>query len=165
MSIKDSPLPSQVTAAVGVLALLGCLFQTGCGGGAFPTAKVSGTIETESGEALPSGIITFTPLAVDPQGQSGKPAYGQIENGTFVLSTYGNGDGAVVGQHKVSLTEAWRPDEEYSDDRSEIPPRHGCEISPDSQEVEVVEGKENVLKLIAVRKSKRDIEEEEELDD
>ena len=149
----------KAVAAIAVLAM--CFGLAGCSKSPFPVAKVSGTIKSESGKILSNGIITFTPMARNAEGLSGKPAYGEIENGNFVMSTYGDADGAIIGKHQVTLTETWRPDEEYVEEGTQLPPRHGCEISPDFEQVEVVPG-ENKFQLIAViRKRKNDDEDDD----
>jgi len=57
---------------------------------------VTGTV-LYNGEPLPFGSVTFQP-------PSGQPARGEIRgDGTFELSTYRRGDGAVVGKHKVKI--------------------------------------------------------------
>lgn len=144
-------------------ALIVATFFIGCGSTEFPVAPAKGVIATAEGKPLPSGIITFTPVASNSEGRSGKPAYGNISNGEFVMSTYGQEDGAVVGQHKVTLTEAWRPDEEHRDEKIPIPEKHRCELSPESTTVEIVAGN-NELNLVAIPK-KRDRREYEEDDD
>jgi len=79
--------------------LLATVLLTGCGGGEFDTTAVSGTV-TFDGQPVTSGRIRFV-----PQGDStitGKPAQGEVQpDGTFVLTTYDEGDGAVVGRHRV----------------------------------------------------------------
>lgn len=57
---------------------------------------VSGTV-TFNGKPLEFGSIMFQP-------PSGQPAQGQIQSdGSFTLSTYKPGDGAVIGKHKVRI--------------------------------------------------------------
>ena len=75
-----------------------CLLLGGCGGGhELDTAVVQGTVLYQ-GKPLPYGTISFQP-------QAGPPAMGKIQaDGSFTLSTYGNGDGAIVGPHKVLIT-------------------------------------------------------------
>lgn len=58
-----------------------------------------------NGQPLAFGSIAFQP-------PSGQPARGEIQSdGTFSLSTYRPGDGAVVGRHKVRVAcyESQRP--------------------------------------------------------
>ena len=76
----------------------------GCGGGSDNPAvgTVSGKI-THNGQSVTSGIVQFTPGQSGGKGPAGKPASGNVgADGTFKLSTYGNGDGAVIGKHKVN---------------------------------------------------------------
>ncbi len=86
-----------------VIAAFFCAGLTGCGGsGNPPTAKVSGVVTYKSapvGEA----IVTFMPT-------TGRPATGQTDaSGKYTLSTFGTNDGAVIGDHKVSIT-PYQPD-------------------------------------------------------
>lgn len=155
-------LPAQLVKSLFALALIVSVSLSGCKKNDFEVARASGTIKTASGELLPSGIITFTPQAMTEKSLSGKSAYAEIENGKFVLSTYGKGDGAVVGTHKVTLTESWRPDAEDIENRTDIAPRHGCMISPESVDVVVVAGEDNVFELLAVRKQRQRGEERED---
>lgn len=62
-----------------------------------PTAYVSGQV-TYNGKPVDQGTVTFHPIGV------GNPGVGLLdENGKFELSTYTPGDGAVVGQHSVTI--------------------------------------------------------------
>ena len=68
----------------------------GCGSGELPVAPVEGTV-LYNGKPLTSGVVTFLPA-------TGPVATGEIQSdGTFRLSTYGDGDGAVLGKHQVSI--------------------------------------------------------------
>jgi hypothetical protein len=81
---------------VGLLVSVAC--QTGCAPkGDLTTAPVSGKI-TYKGQPVPTGTIMFVP-------GEGPAATGEIaKDGSYTLSTYSNGDGAVLGAHKVSIT-------------------------------------------------------------
>lgn len=69
----------------------------GCGG--VSTQPVSGTITYEGQPFVGGGDIQFIP--VDPDV---KPANGAIdEDGTYVLSTFAEGDGAVAGEYRVQI--------------------------------------------------------------
>jgi len=68
----------------------------GCSGGREPTYPVEGTV-TLQGKPLSGGMIMFRPA-------KGPVATGKLdEQGRFRLSTYGDGDGAVAGNHAVRL--------------------------------------------------------------
>ena len=66
----------------------------GCGGENITLGKVSGTV-TLDGQPVTSGIIHFMP-------QSGPAATGVIDDqGQYRLTTYSDGDGAVIGSHTI----------------------------------------------------------------
>ncbi len=117
-------------ALVASLLSAGLLVSTvsGCGSSAAstgaPTAPVRGKV-TYKGQPVTKGRIIF-----EPDGK-GKEATGEIQpDGTFVLTTYKKDDGAVLGNHRVSISTASRT----------LPLKYG---SPNTSklEVEVVEGK------------------------
>jgi hypothetical protein len=68
--------------------------------GSRPTlVAVKGKI-TLKGQPLTKGIVRF-----EPDGY-GRMATGEVQSdGSFVLGTYEKGDGAVVGQHRVFVTD------------------------------------------------------------
>src|SRR4051794_29291174 len=85
-----------------VLAL--CSLTLGCSGSAGrpPLARVSGTV-THNGKPVTSGSVVFTP-AGDSQSSAARVATGQIESdGSYTLTTFDTGDGAVLGQHVVTV--------------------------------------------------------------
>lgn len=60
-----------------------------------PTAAAGGIVKDKKGQPMKDVQVTFF-----PQGGKGSPARGKTtENGRFVLSTYGQNDGAVPGTH------------------------------------------------------------------
>lgn len=81
-----------------VAATLFCIVLTGCGGADTPaTGKVSGVV-TYNGTPVSNAMVTFVP-------SNGRPANGQTDSeGKYSLSTFGTGDGAVLGEHKISIT-------------------------------------------------------------
>lgn len=132
----------------------GLLIAAGCNGskGDFAVAPTHGTIETVDGEPIASGRVQLSPISSDSTGKAGKAAGGEIKDGQFMLTTYGKDDGAVIGKHKVRLLEPFRPEE--GDVGAGQVTKHNCEISPESQTVEIVAG-QNVLSLKAVPKKKK----------
>ena len=80
-------------------------FLAGCGSDGLPTAPVEGKV-LYKGKPLEFGTVLFQP-------EKGPPARGNInQDGTFCLSTYGKGDGAIVGVNSVQITcyECQHPD-------------------------------------------------------
>jgi hypothetical protein len=77
--------------------LLGCsMFLAGCGPSRPETASVSGRV-TYQGKPLPDGTVTFYPTA-------GRPGRGTIgPDGTYKLTTFKDGDGAILGKHRVTI--------------------------------------------------------------
>ncbi len=96
-----------------LLLFLFLFLFAGCGDGQFPVLPAKGKIVC-SGKPVTSGSVTFTLI-----GAAGKPAAAAVgEDGSFVLSTYGKFDGAIVGKHNVqfSVPEADRTENEELDE-------------------------------------------------
>ena len=79
---------------------------SGCGNNnGFEVAPVSGTVRC-GGKLLTDGLVVFTPVA-PPDADSyntGRAASGVVNSdGTFVLSTYGEDDGAIIGAHSIQV--------------------------------------------------------------
>jgi hypothetical protein len=74
----------------------------GCGsagGSASELIPVKGRV-TYKGQPLTKGLVQFAPR------NTGREASGQIQaDGTFVLTTFKEGDGVVAGKHRVSISE------------------------------------------------------------
>lgn len=111
--------------------LLGCLFLlpcAGCGsrtGTTYTTATlpVKGKV-TLNGKPVTKGTVTFEP-------DSGREAHGNIQSdGTYVLTTFKEGDGAVPGTHRVAVSNAGR-----------TVPNKFANVSSSKIEIEVSEGK------------------------
>ncbi len=85
-----------VVAAVSVMICWGC---GPAGSGKMPDAiPVKGKV-TYKGQPVTKGSITFEPDGF------GREAHGPIQSeGTYVLTTYKEGDGAVTGHHRVAVT-------------------------------------------------------------
>lgn len=92
----------------GIVSLISLASVLGCGGSGdqFPTAKVSGKV-TMNGQPVTGGQITLSPISAVSGKRPGKTGVGVIgADGTYVVSTYGNGDGAVVGKHRLLFSPA-----------------------------------------------------------
>jgi hypothetical protein len=83
------------TASAIVLSFL----SSGCGDSGPEKARVYGKV-TYKGQPVPKGTISFQ--AVDPEGRN---ATGLIQSdGTYELQTEDPGDGAILGDYKVSIS-------------------------------------------------------------
>ena len=72
------------------------LLIVGCGGDKMPLGKIEGKVLFR-GSPLEFGSVMFQP-------EKGPVAKGKIQpDGTFVLSTYSDGDGAVIGHNAVQV--------------------------------------------------------------
>jgi hypothetical protein len=85
--------PWTIVAVVGLVA--------GCGPSHPPTYPVQGSVVFSTGEPVKWGTIEFycAELKVAARGKI-------AADGTFQLSTYAEGDGAVAGQHSVTIAQA-----------------------------------------------------------
>ena len=81
---------------ISLLLLVVLCAAVGCGSGRLPTAPVEGKVLYQ-GKPLQFGNVMLQP-------DSGPMARGTIQSdGSFRLSTYGSGDGAVIGTHRVRV--------------------------------------------------------------
>lgn len=111
---------------------LSCLLASGCGGGAedkwsknrLKTYPVQGLV-TYKGSPVADATVSFSPVAKDQPGAVGRTD----ANGRFELRTYEAGDGAIEGEHKISVTKAETEpvDPSYTDVNS---PNYGKEPPP-----------------------------------
>jgi hypothetical protein len=75
----------------------------GCSNSPYDMAPVTGRV-TIDGQAFGHGKVMFAPVATGKDRNSGRAAFGVLESdGSFALSTYEPGDGAVVGEHWVTV--------------------------------------------------------------
>jgi hypothetical protein len=80
----------------------GLLLLAGCGGPAL--APVKGRV-TCNNKPVAEAAITFSPIPKsEGEREAGKPATGFTDaDGYYVLSTYRNEDGALIGPHRVMV--------------------------------------------------------------
>jgi hypothetical protein len=77
--------------------------SAGCNESPYALAPVSGTV-TIDGQPLTAGRVMFAPIATGDGRDAGKPASGRLQpGGRFVLTTFDEGDGAVVGDHWITV--------------------------------------------------------------
>ncbi len=101
------------------LAFLFFLCLTGCGGGGPTLAPVTGTV-TYKGKPLPEGALMF--LVAE-----GRPASAKIVDGQITeVTTLRAGDGAPVGNHKVTITSVEGGKDMYAKTKSRIPEKYAA---------------------------------------
>jgi hypothetical protein len=84
----------------------------GCQQSPYELAPVSGKVSID-GRPVSRAKVMFAPIEVGDSPNPGKPAFGMLqEDGSFVLTTYKPNDGAVVGEHWVTIINLARKAEE-----------------------------------------------------
>jgi len=135
--VRGGGTPGCLVACLSLLFVLG-----GCSGShELETAHVRGTV-TVDGKPLAGGGVVFIP-------GRGRGATGTIGlDGTYTMSTYGNGDGAIVGRHRVAVFAG--TDNSQFEDLSARPPTALARyqnIASSGIEVEVKPDEENVFDI------------------
>lgn len=104
----------------GALLCGAALLCIGCGGSdQLPTYPVQGNV-IFNGKPLQQGSVTFIP-------ENGPYASGRISSdGTFELTTYAEGDGAIAGMHRI-LVSAVKVDPNHPQAVPLIPFKYGSE--------------------------------------
>jgi hypothetical protein len=75
----------------------------GCNRSPYELAPVSGRV-TINDKPLFQGSVVFSPVAKGEEANAGKAATGRLqEDGTYRLTTYNKFDGAIVGEHWVTI--------------------------------------------------------------
>jgi hypothetical protein len=85
------------------IVLFALAVSAGCSKSPHDVAPVRGTV-TIDGKPLAVGRVMFAPASKGDGLNAGKPALGPIQSdGSYVLGTYGEDDGAVVGEHTITI--------------------------------------------------------------
>jgi hypothetical protein len=115
--------------------LLG-LYLAGCSNSErLETAKVTGKV-TFNDEVVSRGVVSFSP-------QAGRGGKGLIRpDGTYELTTYTEGDGAIHGKHRVSVTSTAPRKSVDEEPEFLVPPRFG-EPATSGLEYEVLPREDN----------------------
>lgn len=117
----------------------------GCGSSSsYELAPVRGTV-TIGGVPLTEGKVMFAPIAKGDDHRAGKPAFGFLgSDGSFVLGTYADEDGAVVGDHWVTVIR-YRDADKPGQAASPAIPVFSRVLAP--ERVTVAAGKENKIDI------------------
>jgi hypothetical protein len=121
------------------LVLCAVILFSGCTGGRLPTAPVRGKV-TYKGAPLNTGTVTFVPDTT-----AAPCAYGEIgADGSYELTTYKRGDGAVLGTHRIMVS-ALKVDPKRPEATSLVPSKFSSEQT--SGLAADVQKKDNVVDL------------------
>lgn len=141
-----------VRISLGLVALL----LGGCGGAEkFPLVEVTGLV-TCNGMPVPKAMVYFEPVRSGETATIGKQGFALTDDqGRFVVSTYGDGDGAVVGKHLIRVG------------KSESSPPCDCALNSMTVLQEVQVGGEEPMEFTfeLPKKSRQNRDEMLELDD
>lgn len=75
----------------------------GCSNSPYELAHVTGTVKID-GQPFTEGKLMFAPIAKGADRKAGRAAFGKLaDDGSYALGTYEDDDGAVVGEHWVTL--------------------------------------------------------------
>ncbi len=91
------------------IAISFTLLLAGCGSeGAYPIVPVTGTVKYTDGSLIPASRITLKFISAQPAVDSKthpKPGLGEVnvEDGSFLVSTYNYDDGLIRGKHMVTI--------------------------------------------------------------
>ncbi|MBA2113043.1 hypothetical protein [Bremerella alba] len=138
------------------LATACCLMFAGCTAQQSATAPVQGSV-THNGEPVGLGQVVFQPVSAEDKNYPGKPARATVQpDGNYTLTTFDEGDGALLGKHRVTFELGPQPAGEYRDGKQHPPSPEEVKqwralrgLVSDTQEVEVVSGKNSIdLELV-----------------
>jgi hypothetical protein len=135
-------------AGIGALGAL-LVAVAGCGKPShqLDTAPCTGKV-TLDGQPLASGYVTFIT-------SRGRMSSGTIQpDGTFVMSTYQEGDGAQIGTHPVVITPI--PSDEYTGGVKPVPvPDRYTKPGTSGFTIEVKPGEDNYIELPLTTKEQK----------
>lgn len=99
-----------------LLPLAASLLALGCSSEPYDTARVSGRL-TLNGKPIPMAAVMFQPIAPEGNINPGPGSYGITDaDGRYSLKVVGKETtGAVVGKHKVRITNHTEPDDPSND--------------------------------------------------
>ncbi|VTS02063.1 hypothetical protein [Tuwongella immobilis] len=143
MMIPTQMIRARRAIGFGLVALAVTLLS-GCGGS--DVVSVSGKV-TYNGKPVTGGSLTFLPVASGESKEAGKPGGAVIQSdGTFVVGTHSENDGAIPGKHKVSFTPPEMPYPEGKDPKpGQARPKSGFErLVVKTSEIEIKSSTSNL---------------------
>jgi hypothetical protein len=78
-------------------------FSSGCHRSPYTVAPVHGKVTVDD-KPLTQATLMFAPISSGEEKNPGKPAFGTVEtDGVYHLTTFAKNDGAIVGDHWVTI--------------------------------------------------------------
>ncbi len=103
VSLASWAKPAKLASVRMRLFAVALVVLAGCSKSPYELAPVDGVV-TIDGTPVHDAKVMFAPIARGETRNSGKPAFGPLEpDGSFKLTTYSDNDGAVVGEHWVTI--------------------------------------------------------------
>lgn len=128
-----------IRTSLSSLTLLASLAALGCGSGNPPTGYVTGKVYLDD-QLLSGGSVLFIPT---PTGQY---ASGTIQkDGSYTLTTFRDGDGAVLGKHRIMVSAVKEVKNEGDPVVPLTPPKYSNE-NTSGLEADIIKG-DNVVDL------------------
>lgn len=110
--MRRKSLAAAVRTSLAITLLASCLLSVGCDSG-IATSPVRGTVTIDGQAYTQGGSVVFQPAG------KGKMASGKIgPDGSYELSTYSPGDGAVPGMHQAIVMPP--PPADIGDDQAPV---------------------------------------------
>ncbi len=136
--------PTSRGASAFLPMILGCL-MVGCGPSRDPNLPATATVRGQvlyNGQPFTQGTVTFHPSG------EGNPGVSRLDaEGRFSLSTYGSDDGAVIGEHVVTIDVPPPLDGEDSSQAATIPAKY-ANVDTSPLKVTIPEGGDDTLELV-----------------
>jgi hypothetical protein len=130
---QHQPPIQRFVCCAGLLAVF-----AGCGHNQFNVAPVHGRVVIAD-KPLIKGTLMFAPVAPSDKENPGKPAFGKIQSdGSYRLTTFTKDDGAIIGEHWVTIIN-------IDDELPEGVPEFARLTPPDK--VKVVAGQDNQIDI------------------
>ena len=139
------------------VVILTTALLSGCAGGNADNklaAKVTGKV-TYNGKPIPGGSLVFSPIGGAKNNKPGKAGQATIKpDGTYAVTTYTDGDGAVVGQHRLlfSPPPVEQPQTPAGGHAAASPPSPYADLGPKQAEITVAKG-ENKIDIELVKQA------------
>jgi len=128
-----------------VVASMVVLAAAGCGRSGPELGSVTGTV-TLDGQPLPGAVLVFTPAA----GRVSRARTGP--DGTYELRYAGNEPGALVGEHKVTISTRWMDEDVNTGKIVQIPEKIPAKYNDKSDLVKTVESGSNTIDFAVTSK-------------